>query len=769
MCKKIVYCFVLIMSFALISCGKRDTNVTVNPDGSYTVVATDGSNLVSYINPELAKENVYAGQILDVTSDTYNNIFVYDLNIINSDIFVSALLYNYSDNQSPYIGLISMNKDGGNQKIIECEKMVPTDYVNADNINVEYGSLYVSYDKHLVGLCTVYYNFQNQNSEQIVTNYICYWSNNGELLWTKKVDINGISAGAKISYFCSLGDALYFYINDVNCAICRINLRDQELIFKVLNSSDSIYTCRGLIDYNNDVIVAYTNANNEYCMSVLDEALNIKEDLTLPGYVSYNGCYDVCRGKSNDIVYSNRSGVFAFDFGSSEYTKVMDYVNSDFDGYYISNVNMLSKDSFIATYYSITEKKTVIASFSYVDPKNIGDKSVVSLGVYGIDDNILKKVVDFNMSNPNYRVVVNDYSEYSNTENYYYGYDVLYDEIDNGTGPDVLMVDPQYFDYRKLAELDKFAAFESFKLQDADLSLNNYLANVFDSYAVNDKHYIMPYCFYYDTFIGNAQVLDNRSYWTIDEFTSFVKKNSDVDFSYGIDREQFLDYVIEYAAIEFIDYDSKSCDFNSNDFIALMEYAKGINEKAIFDYHSMNEFKPQYRDGDILLIPEKATYIDSFWRDAFEYFDGNACMIGFPGRNEESAVICLAECPIMITSGGNTQGAWEYARQYFTYEYQYAIEDAIPVLDSAFYAWGENITDFSNESYYYDGASYPMNVMSTGSAEAFVAKVLACTKHSLDNYDVEIIIREEAGKYFDGTVSSKEMAENIQERVATIL
>ena len=78
--------------------------------------------------------------------------------------------------------------------------------------------------------------------------------------------------------------------------------------------------------------------------------------------------------------------------------------------------------------------------FTKVDPKDVVDKKVLTLACNDINWEIRKHVVEFNKTNPEYRIQITDYFQYNTEDDYTIGTTRLNTDIVSGKVPDILVL-----------------------------------------------------------------------------------------------------------------------------------------------------------------------------------------------------------------------------------------------------------------------------------------------------------------------------------------
>ena len=128
----------------------------------------------------------------------------------------------------------------------------------------------------------------------------------------------------------------------------------------------------------------------------------------------------------------------------------------------------------------------------------------------------------------------------------------------------------------------------------------------------------------------------------------------------------------------------------------------------------------------------------------------------------------------------NLDGAWSFVRYYLTQEYQDTVQDQeynLPVLRSSFensvkaamekpYYLDENGNKVEyDDTYYINGEEIILPPLTQEQVDQIVSFVESVDKLAYYNEAVINIINEEAGAYFSGQKSAKDVAGIIQSRV----
>lgn len=889
--------------------GQTDMNGLMGPDGNIITNPNDSyADLFSLPRPEFDwRENVYSEYALDFKLDEVEPYHIFDVNTVNGKILAVAKINveTVATDVVNYRLAIIDNDDVNNPKMLEIPDAVTLFGNSGGNdvaiIDSGYSGVKVCHDGSILGMyygTTCFVNAAG-DLEMSGVRYMTHWASDGTILWNTDVSeylskeygfvkyANLLSDGRTVVF--TECDKIYgFVINiDGSIAVGReigsdeglYNVSDiegtadgRDVVFYNKTYKESVYVGTPAepenADEDVDSIEAVNNANEsannadgaiEYIRyeqffvdaAYLDaDTLTLRDGAVIPYEIKKNDYYSINRGVGKDFIYTNEIGVFAFNIGDTEAVPVMNYVNSDFRGYFFTDIAAVSSDELMGIFTTYDEGIMIAAGFKAVDKATLNGIETVKLGVFGLDDKLKRLVREYNNSQSGYRLIIEDYSQLEienisidEAQNYIiddrlgeeaadYSGEVIVTESDyqtylkklqlaqlrqdilNRTGPDLIMVDPNLFDYCGLADTGLLVEFEELAAEDVELSGANgdkldeaYLMNVMDAYAIDGKHYLYMYDFYYNIFTGRAssRILPSNTGWSIIDFdityspyhvggTSLMAydlNNAPVMIAYKT-RTQFVDIMTRYTGSEFVNMDTGLCEFDSEDFISLLKYAGSLavsNDDSLPVY---SDISVSYRN-DSVLINENLLGMgtpEGFWSDMCRNFDGDFSCIGFPSRSGnagKSGTISMAELPIAIIRNGNVDGAWSFAREFFCDKYQNGIINrgcGIPVLKDSFDAWfsegmsrsaglycvdesGNNV--FCPNTYIAGGQYCTVSYMMEDDALLVKESIMACDEREFTNPAITQIIKEETDRFFAGGITAEETAENIQKRVTEYL
>ncbi|MBQ8040140.1 MAG: hypothetical protein IJ274_09780 [Lachnospiraceae bacterium] len=507
-----------------------------------------------------------------------------------------------------------------------------------------------------------------------------------------------------------------------------------------------------------------------------------KEPLTKPGgyyqYSYYSGI-----GSKWDMYATNSVGVWAFNWGDTEMTKVMDYLLSDFDGTNIYNIKAISNDKFMANYYDMDWNYNA-GVFTKVPKEDVVDKYIMNLACYYIDSNVRKQIVEFNRSHEDVRITLTDYSSLDNEENdWTLGTETLNSDILSGKVPDILVV-PSDFDMGMYANKGLFADMYQFIEQDEDINLDDYLDNIIALGEYNGELYELIPKFNAVTLVGKKADVGDRFSWTFSDVNALMnQKGQDVNL-FSRDsamRSTVMYYGINLAFDQFYDSNTGECHFDSPEFAQFLEMLKGYPEETTEvwnDEEYWQEYETQWRNGSTILKYEHIYSFRNYVEDSQGYLGEPKSYIGFPTR-EGSGSSAYVEFSLAISEESAFKDeAWDFVSYFIKDEYQESIEGGFPVKMTAIdkkaeeemkpNTWVDEVTgeEIVEDMYFWVGGEEIILEMPTKEECEYVVGFLKQIDYRQRNVDdITAIIDEDAAAYFDGQKTAQQVSDSIQSRV----
>lgn len=777
-------------------------------------LAACGDDAAKTANAALAKENVYRLQEFAMpdlgSTDTSVRGTVYK----DGMIYLLTEVYHWDDSDmyvknggsDTDIRLISMKDDGTDAKVVALEMPsnnsgdtaaedgAAADTANGTDEKADSSNVweYTGYSNYTIGTNDKIYAvkdyFFEDYSEPYVSIselYISTWNMDGT--FEKEVKLEGLRTEDEwigIRSMTVADDGTVNLILTGNSAY-KMSIDPQGNISERKEVSEelaTIFNNAGEIFTKNDgtLMVFYYDENDwtkEY-VATYDPATDaVSEGMPLPTVFTWGGYSSLSVGTVSDFIYSNTSGVYTYNVGDTDATLKMSYINSDMNITSFQSVVELSDKTFLGI-FSENYGDTKAGIFTYVDPSEISDKAVLVLAGSYVDTSMKQRIVEYNRSNEEYRIVVKEYNSYNTYDDWQAGYTQLNNDIITGGMPDILIADnlptEKYISKGLLADIGKLIE------EDEELSGVEFMQNVFDAYSVDGKlYYVIPY-FRAQTMIGKKSILGDKTSWTIKEMQELAAALPEGTSMIGeMTRDGFFNMAMQYCGSDFIDVSAGKCNFNSEGFIALMEYAKTLPTELGEDYYGEDywtNYQSQYREERTVLYNLYISSISNLNYQINGYFGEPVSFIGFPTESGQGAYVAAYSSYVLSAKSKNLDAAWDFMKYYLTDEYQSSIQYGLPIQKKYFTELAQKATQrpyYTDEdgnkveyddSFYINGEEIPLPPMTQEQVDEIVAVIGAIDKCYYFNENVVNIINEEMPAFYTGQKSAQEVAQIIQSR-----
>ena len=404
-------------------------------------------------------------------------------------------------------------------------------------------------------------------------------------------------------------------------------------------------------------------------------------------------------------------------------------------------------------------------------------KKIVKVYSISVNANISDDIRQFNQFNSNYEVQLTEYiSEYGEE-----AHDRLNADIAAGKTPDVIMYDLERdFPIESYAQKGALADFYELMDNDPDLSREDF-SDVFKVFERDGKLYRMIPSFFIMSAAGKTSIVGDEQGITLDRFIELVDEYPDSPFP-NDSSDSLLWALIDYGCGNFIDTDSGKCRFDSEEFIKLLEFCNQFpNTVEERDEDAFRKDAYAKRAGT---TPFAFVHFNSFSdirRIEYQEFGDPVTFIGFPGTGGNGSVIQPNGSKFSVfANGSNPEGGWEFVKYFLTKSYQnkfvgsgcFAVRRSA-LEEQAEYAkklvWDSEEKDYV-EPYYIDDTGKKIIIgVNTDEDNQRVYDLISGAMETGADTNVILIVYEEAGAYFSGQKSAKEVAEIIQNRVQNYL
>ncbi len=734
-------------------------------------------------NNLLAKQNVYS--FVEIPFDIEANDYSIRAMTYKNDRLIVALdIYTYDEEEGTSenrMEIFTCNADGSDLENIELqkdsEKVSTYNYIN---------QMLISEDGSVLALEEGYNEDYTDPENPIYENWMdlkC-WNTDGTIRWSKNLDELKTNPEDYIyigNMFVDDEGNIYLLRNDNETKFVTLDsngalLKDITLDETVMANLSNMYITKDktllFLSYNDDWTKLYAITYDPKT-DVYSEKQELPVNLNM---------YNINAGTTSDFILFNNNGVYSYNLGDAEVTPIMNIINSDLAASDFSYVTMVDDDHFVGAYRAMPEYVTKLAFFTKVNPEDIPDKDVLVLGVNYLDNEVAKRVVDFNKESKKYRITIRDYSEYQTMDDYMASYTQMNNEIMSGSMPDMLAVNSRIpvSDYIRRGLIEDIGKLIE---QDEELSQIEFMENVFKAYSVDDKLYYVIPSFNVGTAVIKKTMFGDSKGWTMDDMLGVANGLPEGSrlFDQETTKTQFMSYIISYCGSDFIDVTTGKCKFDSEEFIKILEFAQTlpteVDDSIYDDGNFWKNYESQYREGRTVVMPTGIYSLSDMNYSLNGYFGGDFSFVGFPNENSNGSVINVYDSYVISSRSPNKEGAWEFLRYYLTDECQESLRWGLPISKEYFLVKAQEATQLPyyldqdgnkveyQDSFYMNGESIELPPMTQEQVDSIVSFIESVDRPYYNNEEVTKIIFEEIEAYFSGQKDVKEIAGNIQNRV----
>lgn len=479
-----------------------------------------------------------------------------------------------------------------------------------------------------------------------------------------------------------------------------------------------------------------------------------------------SGSSQVWPGAGDTVLYMNGNQLYSCDVVTGEIAVVMDIMDMDVNPDIIQSVYPLSDGSFLMSYHDWYSAEGGGGMFiaKPLDPSEVKERIELTVATIYASQELNNAVIQFNQSNEEYRIKVVDYM--ADDWDFEAAVTNLQNDIVAGNVPDMIDMRGSNMPWRNWAAkgilTDMYPLMES----DGEFAKEDLLENVREAYEVDGSLYILPSTVSINGVMVKekfAEGITTLSPSVLLEMEKTLPEDTDL-FWYNYQGE--IMYKMVYNNMDsWLDYEKGECYFNTDEFKAVLAYAKEQPAEMVWD--------------DSVSLPgqlaaDKVIFNDFNMSQVVDYqfnkyvFGEDVTVLGFAGKDDDGVRLVTNGCAISITEQcEHKDAAWQFAKTFMNEEYQ-----------NSDMVWGIPTTQAGLDNFIYEaqhmegehGYSWDDVEMSITSAkdeevEEFLAIVEKADELQYQDTDIQKIIEEEVKPYFEGQKSVEEVADIIQSRV----
>lgn len=543
------------------------------------------------------------------------------------------------------------------------------------------------------------------------------------------------------------------------------------------NLVDIVETRNGeIIGVENNVTVS----NATVRVRVFDvEKKSFGENLDID-FSGYSGNDYIMYAADSDLYYKDNTGIYSYDIKDHKSIKKIDYSASVLTLEEADTIVPASENKFVGIVRKNINSDLGLAVYCKMNPSDLMSKTKIIYGGLWIQEDIKKAIITFNKQNKEYQIEIKDYGMEEDPVA------KMNADIIAGKVPDI--IDMSYTSVEKYVEMGLLEDITPYLEADLEIGSEDVIASVMEAMKINGKIYFVTPGFSIKTIVGKTKDVGKQSGWNFDEMKMALNKKGDsVSLFYDetcIGKESLLYYFLESGHMDYVDWKTGECGFNSKEFKDILEFCngRGLKEDAVYGEEADIENVPsRIRAGEVLLYVNNGLLLEDIQTNR-QIFGEDITYIGYPNKEKQGSCFEFTHQIGISSKSEVKEKAWEFVRIFLTREYQGEClkYEAIPTRQDCFdmkikekTTTKAYVDEFGNEiepldvTWFWGDVQLQNKPLSQEDVDTFISLVNN-TKRTV-NYDENIlsIIMEEAQVYFQGDRKLNKTAKIIQKRVET--
>ena len=448
-------------------------------------------------------------------------------------------------------------------------------------------------------------------------------------------------------------------------------------------------------------------------------------------------------------------GIYGLDEAAGTLTQIADFVD-----YSIVHNNK--------GVIPLSESKILIYNSQHIQifSPSTNDGSIVTLTLGTLDSQFLSDMVEkFNASNDKYQIKVVDYSQYNLSSSSSEGIMKLNTEIISGNGPDIFdLYSLPVAQYEHAGILVDLYPYINSDEQTKNMEFVEPVIKVMEN---NGRLYKLIPSYSIMTLIGSDMFFEENAL-TFSQLSELAS-NGVNPFFRSMSKQSFLDCILSVNNPVYIDLESNTCNFESEEFIQTLNFIKNLPDEVERGYEKID-----IMSGDQILSRQYFTsYSDIAY---FNYiFNDTLCFAGIPTHEGTGTVVCPFICLGISQNCQYKDGAWEFLKQYLLDDYQNLIVGSFfPLSQKAFDLTEDDFRKWMEESgklSITDNLGKDVTLYITGNESFERIDNLVSSVISLYNNDTRLfdLVWDCISPFFRGEKSADEVASITQSKVSLFL
>lgn len=399
------------------------------------------------------------------------------------------------------------------------------------------------------------------------------------------------------------------------------------------------------MDANGIIYLTGHNGSNWCSIPINLEKLSFEKKVTssVPTNCMFSGAVFGC-----DFCYYSDTTLYGYELAQAKELSLLNLNDYGIVGSGSGTQMFVSGDKAIVCLSLDEEGKFFVVRLSLSAEK--ADREKIILATYYADRELLLQVAAFNRSNNEYKIVVNDYSQYNTEERPNNGISILNTEIISGKYPDIIdfshlrsLVD----DYSRSGVLvDLYSCME----KDKSINRDDYIRSIMKQLEYN------------------GSLFEAVPFFSIGTAATANQGKSDVSYlitqaEHGLrlfdlsDEREMMRVILSRTINYYIDEVEGKVIFNTESFSELMQL-----------FALMNADKQNSEDKPLFYFAGISNFLEVQKYEAL--LGENVSFTGLPCPNGSGNSAGISQSLSIVSESPNIDGAWEFVKTFLSEDYQ---------------------------------------------------------------------------------------------------
>ena len=416
--------------------------------------------------------------------------------------------------------------------------------------------------------------------------------------------------------------------------------------------------------------------------------------------------------------------------------QLVDWSASDFDGHCVSDVFMLTENSFAVSMYGANEGVWLLTPRTDAD-----NQTVITLAAVSIGSELTDAVNTYNRQSDSVHIQMKEMDA-----------DVLKSALISGDIPDIICTG--HIPYESFVKKGLFEDLSQYMTSDADFHKEDYLPNFLDALQYNGGLYSLSYAYAVYTVSGKTKTVGSKEGLSLAEYMTLTQSLPEgMDFTFHPTKWSVFGEYCLGTMCSFVDVPNAVCYFDTSEMVQFLEYCNSFpNDRTV--YPEDDDPSGLFHADKIAVLSEHLFQAGDYHRLLAEDYGGEpVTFIGRPIANSTGNGASFEDIGglALYSQSQHKAEVWAFFKFLLSEEYQNSLTSCFPAHLGALQKQMDKAGLTAEES---------------ADLLAYLGRIRNTTYY---NETVQTIVQEEAEKYFAGDQSAESAAKAIQGRVSLYL